>query len=169
MRYALLTLAFFSCTHKIPEVEKIDRLEAQVEDPSRFASQADYLKKVLELTRAYEEFAQKYPNYPHSPEYLFKAAQNNVNFFQDPKAAIAQLRLLEDRYRNRSPYAIQALFLRAYLYANSLGDTLNARKLYQEFLSLYPNHPLAKDAKVELQNLGKTPEQILQDLLQAQP
>ncbi|MGQ9864261.1 MAG: tetratricopeptide repeat protein [Bacteroidia bacterium] len=169
MRHFLLSLALLSCTHKIPEVEKIDKLESQVEDRSRFPSEADFLKKVLELTRAYEAFAQKYPNYPQSPEYLFKAAQNNASYFQDPKAAIAQLKLLEDRYRNRSPYAPQALFYRAFLYANSLEDTLNARKLYQEFLSLYPDHPLAKDAQAELQNLGQTPEQILQKLLQAQP
>jgi len=34
--------------------------------------------------------------------------------------------------------------------------------LYREFLQKYPNHEFADDAELSLKNLGKTPEELLE-------
>ncbi len=50
-----------------------------------------------------------------------------------------------------------------FILANELQDYEAARKSYELYLSKFPNGELADDAKVELANLGKTPEEILKD------
>ena len=36
-----------------------------------------------------------------------------------------------------------------------------AKKSYEEFIAAFPNHELAKSANYSLQNLGKSPEDII--------
>jgi len=55
-----------------------------------------------------------------------------------------------------------ALFMCGFLQANELHDLTAAEKTYKEFLKKYPDHELAASAKSELENLGLTPEEILQ-------
>jgi outer membrane protein assembly factor BamD (BamD/ComL family) len=61
--------------------------------------------------------------------------------------------------KERTP---KVLFMIGYIRANELKDYDSARLSYNEFLSRYPQHELASSVKLELENLGKTPEQILQ-------
>lgn len=58
--------------------------------------------------------------------------------------------------------APKALFMVGYILANELGNIEEARKVYTKFLELYPNSEMAVTAKSEIENLGLTPEQILQ-------
>jgi hypothetical protein len=39
----------------------------------------------------------------------------------------------------------------------------DASRYYRLFLKKYPNHPLAKDAKISLDNIGKTPEDLVKE------
>lgn len=55
-----------------------------------------------------------------------------------------------------------ALFMCGFLQANVLHDLTTAEKTYKLFLEKYPNDELAASAKSELDNLGLTPEEILQ-------
>jgi hypothetical protein len=50
----------------------------------------------------------------------------------------------------------------AFLYNNELHMIDSASVAYRRFLDAYPNHELASSASSELDNLGKTPEQILE-------
>ena len=59
--------------------------------------------------------------------------------------------------------AVSSLFMIAFLEANEIGNLDKARETYEEFLKRYPNHELAISARAELNNLGKTPEEILQE------
>ena len=52
--------------------------------------------------------------------------------------------------------APNVLFLIAFTYNNQLQDAENAKKTYEEFLKKYPNNDLANSAKFEIQNLGKS-------------
>lgn len=54
-----------------------------------------------------------------------------------------------------------ALFMCGFLLANEINDIETAEKTYNLFLEKYPDHELAGSAKVELENLGLTPEEIL--------
>lgn len=55
-----------------------------------------------------------------------------------------------------------ALFMSGFLQANEIKDYTAAEKTYKLFLEKYPDHELAASAKSELDNLGLSPEEILQ-------
>ena len=44
---------------------------------------------------------------------------------------------------------------------NDIKNIVKARAAYQDFLQKYPKSDLANDATLSLQNLGKTPEEIV--------
>lgn len=57
--------------------------------------------------------------------------------------------------------APSALFMSGFIQANSLGKYNEATVTYKKFLQTYPNSELADDAKVELDNMGLSPEEII--------
>lgn len=56
----------------------------------------------------------------------------------------------------KGEYAAKAMFMIGFINANYTNNLDKARKYYNEFLEKYPNHDLADDAKYEIQNLGKS-------------
>jgi TolA-binding protein len=52
--------------------------------------------------------------------------------------------------------------LEAYTYENNLNDLDKAKALYEKFLTDFPKSAFADDAKFSIQNLGLTPEQIIE-------
>ena len=58
--------------------------------------------------------------------------------------------------------APQALFMVGYIWANELGNIDEAKKVYTKLIELYPNSEMAVAAKSEIDNLGLTPEEILE-------
>jgi len=60
--------------------------------------------------------------------------------------------------------ASNALFYKGYTYDENLKNLEEAKKSYEEFLTKYPDHPLAEDTKRSIENLGKTPEEIINSL-----
>jgi outer membrane protein assembly factor BamD (BamD/ComL family) len=121
-------------------------------------------RKALELIRLYEQFVNTYPDDEASPEYLFKAADISMNM-RRPKATISLFdrMLLEYPDYEKSP---SALFLKAFVYEDQLQDYENARINYELFLSKYPDSEFADDAEVSLQNLGKSPEELIRQFEQ---
>jgi isocitrate lyase len=55
------------------------------------------------------------------------------------------------------------LFLQGFISENGLKDTAAARKFYENFLKQYPNHKLASDVKISLNNMGKTPDELIRE------
>ena len=54
-------------------------------------------------------------------------------------------------------------FLKAFIYDNNLKDIKKARTAYSDFIQKYPKHELTDDAMISMDNLGKTPEQIVKE------
>jgi tetratricopeptide (TPR) repeat protein len=54
-----------------------------------------------------------------------------------------------------------ALFLVGYIYHNELKNLDSASAMYTLFLEKYPDHEMAVSARYELENLGKSPEDLL--------
>ncbi|GIV45488.1 MAG: hypothetical protein KatS3mg036_0306 [Ignavibacterium sp.] len=50
-----------------------------------------------------------------------------------------------------------------FICAENLKDYKRAEYYYKKFLKAYPDHELASSVKVELDNLGKSPEEILKE------
>jgi N-acetylmuramoyl-L-alanine amidase len=80
--------------------------------------------------------------------------------FQDEKAlhdAIGQYAFLRDNYP-QSRYRTSALLTTGEIYLRDLDDPANAKAVFRQFLKLYPQSPLASEARIELRNLRNTPQ-----------
>jgi len=49
-----------------------------------------------------------------------------------------------------------------YIYANDLNDYDKAKASYEKFIELYPDHMLVPSAQWEIENLGKSLDEIPQ-------
>jgi len=77
--------------------------------------------------------------------------------FQDEKAlhdAIRQYEFLRKEYPG-SRYRFSALLTEGEIYLRDLNDREAARATFQQFLKMYPQNPLASEARAELTNLRK--------------
>lgn len=88
----------------------------------------------------------------------------NVQSDESNKKAVEYYR---DLYKNfpKSEEAPKALFMSGFILANNLNKLDEAKMTYQTFLDVFPKHELAPQIKIELENLGKTPEEILENKL----
>jgi len=66
------------------------------------------------------------------------------------------------------PKAATAQFMKGFIYANDLNQLDKAKAAYEVFLQKYPNDELAESAKMELENLGKSPEELIKKFEQQQ-
>lgn len=131
---------------------------------------------VVDLLNAYESFADKYPDNPQSAGYLYKAADFYVSMGK-PLRGITLYQKIYDNYP-KSDKRAYALFVQGYVFEDKVHNYQNAQLKYHQFLQEYPDHPLARDVRLSLMNLGKTPEQMVaefearklaQDSLQVSP
>jgi TolA-binding protein len=60
------------------------------------------------------------------------------------------------------------MFLKAFVYEDQLHDLNKAKKYYEEFLEKYPDSDFADDARISLQNLGKSPEELIKEFEEKQ-
>lgn len=116
-------------------------------------------KEAANMIQYYVKFVDTYPKDEKSAEFLFKAADISINVFHSQHTVKLFDRVITE-YPNYEK-APQALFLKAFTYENYLNKMELAKKNYQLFLSKYPEHSFANDAQVSLNNLGKSPEEII--------
>lgn len=117
--------------------------------------------KVVKLTTAYREFAARFEKDSLAPAYLLRAGGLFMNVGNALKA-VESLDQVTEKYGSSSQ-APQALFLEGFIFENMLGNLSKAKELYSQFLMRYPEHNLADDAQSSLDNLGKTPEQLVHE------
>ena len=112
-----------------------------------------------EQLKAYAAFTDKFPEDSRSEEFLYKAAELANSMGKTP-VALDYYHSFCDKYpkSKKAPYA---LFLQAFIYENQLKNLDKARALYTSFLTTYPDHDLAKDARFSLDNLGKSEEELI--------
>jgi tetratricopeptide (TPR) repeat protein len=118
------------------------------------------------LLTDYETYADKYPSDTMGANYLFKAADFN-RYMQKPLRSIQIYSKIYDNYPkiDKRPYA---LFLQGFMYENELTNITAAKGIYEKFLKEYPSHPISSDVQITLDNLGKTPEQMLEEFIAKQ-
>ncbi len=117
---------------------------------------------------AYQSLVKDYPNSPLAPEALFQLAtlyQNkmvkDVPSTESLQKAVGLFRSIFDKYPG-DKLAPKALFMSGFIQANELKAYPEATGSFNLFLQKFPNNELATSAKEELDNMGLTPEQILQ-------
>ena len=141
--------------------ERITTLSEQLYNDS--LKRVDY-RVANDLIALGETQALLQPADPQSPEMLYKAGQI-ANSIRASEKSIALNRRLYERYPDH-PRASRALFLMAFTYDNELKDFDTAGKLYQEFLDKYPEDDFAQSARFQLDNLGKSANEIIEGFQQ---
>jgi len=146
-------ILFFACTEsRKKQHEHISMLENTLQDSY------DTLK-MAKLVELYDNYVNDFPSDSLSPIYVFRAAEINRVLGKGAEA-LTNYHLLIKTYPE-SVYVPEAYFFMAVVYENVLYDFTKASVSYCEFLDKYPEHPFAKDAKLSLEYLGKSPEEII--------
>lgn len=156
--------AVVACT---PAIEK-DAAKIQAAEDDLFSADEGFIdkEKALQLVDMYVDFTNAYPEDSLASEYLFKAAEFCLNLGEGQRAIGYYDRVINEYPGFRK--APECLFLKGYIFENYLGDLENAKAIYLEFIERYPNNEFADDAEVSIQNLGKTPEELIRQFEEQQ-
>ncbi|MDZ7741781.1 MAG: tetratricopeptide repeat protein [Bacteroidota bacterium] len=117
--------------------------------------------KAALLINSYVQYADAFPEDSMSPDYLFRAADISMNIFESGQAIDLYNRIINNYPEYEK--VPQCVFLKAFVYENNLNDLNSAKKYYKEFLAKYPDDEFADDAEMSLQNLGKSPEELIKE------
>lgn len=117
--------------------------------------------KADSLLAAYESFLKHFPEDSIAPKITFKAANLCMNMGESTKAIELFDKFIEKYPSN--PKAPVSMFFKAYIYENQVKNLDKAKETYLQFLEKYPTGEFVNDAKIALQNLGKSPEQMVKE------
>jgi outer membrane protein assembly factor BamD (BamD/ComL family) len=159
-----LSLAMFtSCNRRGHRIENIKKLEASYYNKTNFTIDN---KMANDLVNLYIAFAENYPKDTLSPEFFFQASRIAMNINQ-PQQAISCLEKVCTNYPNfnKTP---QSLFIQGFIYDDKLKNFQKAKEIYTLFIEKYPTHELVKDAKASIENLGKSPEELIKSFEEKQ-
>jgi outer membrane protein assembly factor BamD (BamD/ComL family) len=121
-------------------------------------------KQIDSAYSAIDTFVKRFPDDTLSPAYLLEKALLQEKQRQYVPA-IVTLERIYSAYPS-SKQASKAVFLQGFLYANVLNQYDVAKQKYQLYLDKYSSvdPKMTNDVKMELENLGKTPDQILEEI-----
>ncbi len=155
----ILLSLFSACTSPQQKLNKqIAEKENELYTDSSMVPDAAKAKDMVNL---YLEYADKFPEDTTSAGYLFKAGDLSSKINETKQAIDIFSRMIE-KYpdHNSTPFA---LFLQGFIYENQVGDPAKAKPYYEAFLKKYPDHPIAGDVSFSMENLGKTPEELIKE------
>ena len=115
--------------------------------------------KMEKLSVLYQEYINKFPQDSMVVEYLFRSGAMNI-ILRKGSEALSDFTILIDKFP-QNPYIAEAYYYRAYVYEDIIYDIASAKFAYQDFITRFPEHQLARDAALSIQYLGKSPEEIL--------
>jgi TolA-binding protein len=166
MKYFILSVLFTGIIF-------INGCSSKSADDYMMAAHESVMKNnISEAINNYETIVNKFPKSAQAPEALFQIAslyQNkmvkNLSDIESYKKAEKTFREVFNKYPDDKK-APMALFLSGFILANDLRNFEDATSAYNLFLQKYPQNELATSAKEELNNMGLSPDQILQKKIQ---
>ncbi len=117
--------------------------------------------KADSLMNMYGKFLERFPKDTLAPSVIFKMANLAVSLGKADSAIS-----LFDRYMNEYPQGPKAevcLFFKAFVYENNIKNYDKAKEIYRLFIEKYPNSDFADDAKIAIDNMGKSPDQFFME------
>lgn len=119
--------------------------------------------KARALINMYTDYAEQFQDDTLSPEYLFRAADlcTGIGEYREAVSYYGKIQ----RYPNYRKTPV-ALFLQGFVTENHLNDPANAKSYYEKFIDTYPQHKMTDDARTSLENLGKTPDELIEQFEQ---
>ena len=151
----LLIAGFFVGCNSNDPAKRIEKLEKQV----LTIDKAIDPEVASDLVSAYCDFADANPEDAMAPEYLFKAVDVSMNI-NEPQRTISIIDRLLKEYPDY-PRTQAALFVKAFIFENKYGNLDMAKKLYEQYLEMYPNGEFANDCRASIENLGLSPEELV--------
>jgi outer membrane protein assembly factor BamD (BamD/ComL family) len=138
-------------------VEKIQTIEKTLFDEGNVLNLVE-AERAIEAYRAYvkENHADTL-----APYYLFKAIDVSSGT-TNPERTLTMIDELIAQYPNYEKAPL-ALFMKGFIYETQVENLFEAQKSYEEFIKKYPNDPLVGDAIVMINNLGKSPEELIRE------
>jgi len=117
--------------------------------------------KAQKLVDTYQVFTTKFPEDTSTANYLFKSAEvlRSLRKFNEAVGIYGTIVKDHDDFE-KAPHS---LFLQGFTYENDLKNNEEAKKCYESFVEKYPKHELADDVQFSLDNLGKSPEDIIKE------
>lgn len=114
--------------------------------------------KALSLIKMYMDYADSYKDDTLAPAYLFKAGELYIaaGKFDDAIQTFGRVQ----RYPNSNKSGT-SLFMQGFVAENHKQDPEQAKVFYQKFLAKYPDHVLANDCRMLLQQLSLSPEALI--------
>ena len=167
-RNSLLILALAAALASCGSSNEKDAAEIKTAEDTLFSSSEGFIDKAkaLELVDLYVDYANSYPDDSMAVEYLFKGAEFCLNLGEGQRAITLYDRVIQEYPDFRK--VPECLFLKGYVYENYLGDLDNAKAIYLEFIEKYPDNEFADDAEISIQNLGKSPEELIKQFEEQQ-
>jgi len=168
MRYLLLlvlvsTLAACGTTTKEsaaePKAMEMRNRIRTMED-SLFNSSLFEQRNAQALLDVYKAYAAALPLDSMAPEYLFRAA-GVARSMKDPQQSV----FLYDRVLSDYPgwYKLpDVYYLKAFVIDADLGQKGEAQQAYQTVINRYPDHPFAEQARLSIENLQYTDEELIE-------
>ncbi|MFT4753976.1 MAG: hypothetical protein ACI85Q_001532 [Salibacteraceae bacterium] len=113
------------------------------------------------LVEFYHSYAQLFSGDALSPEMLFKAGNQSVNLekYQD---ALMYYSLIENKYYEYQKRP-EAIYLQGFIYDTYTDELGNAKEKYSLILERYPKHVLAEQARLSLNHIGKSDEELIRE------
>lgn len=164
-----LSLLFVACGEKKSDPQaaaraNVEALEQKLKADPATISGDDRLNDSLasNVVKAYLRFVETYPKDSLAPDYLFKAADVMRGQFRWDNA-VQVLEQLVTQYPTdkRVP---NALFFAGFMLHNDLGQHTRATPYLERLVREYPEHRLAQDAKVLLETMHMSGEELIRYL-----
>jgi len=118
-------------------------------------------RKYAESIDYYQKLVKRFPEDTLAIRAFFSVAEIYKNNLKDYQKSIETYKQIITQYPD-DPKTPNASFMIGYIYANDLKDLEKARTSYEEFMKNYPDHMLVSSAKWEIENLGKSLDEIPQ-------
>jgi TolA-binding protein len=117
--------------------------------------------KAKDMIALYADFVKKFPENTKAEDYLFKAGEVSMGAMQS-NVAIKYFEQYYEKYpkADKAPYS---LFMQGFIYETQVNNTEKAKWCYEKFISDFPAHKLAEDAKYSIANLGKSEEELIRE------
>ncbi len=154
----LLIISLFAACQAGPDktkmVESIKSLEKEIG-----AAGTPPPDKIEALQTALIGYADAFPTDSNAVQYLTKAGETARLLKNYDKAFEVFDKIINDYPQSKEAPA--AMFMKAFTLDNDLKKLDEAKQAYEAFLQKYPNDEFADDAQFLLNNLGKSPEEII--------
>ncbi len=155
--YLLFMSLFMACQsgpNKVEMSESIKSLEREIGTASQPPPD-----KIEAFQNALVGYAEAFPSDSNSVKFLSKAGET-ARLLRQFDRAFEIFDKIEKNYPE-SRESAAAMFMKAFTLDNDLKKFEEAKLAYEAFLKKYPNDDFADDAQFLLNNLGKSPEEII--------